>query len=181
MTRGGSSQQRGAVLIVSLVLLVGVTLVSLSSLDIGLLELVMSGNEEARMTAFQNAQAGVDSIIGDESNWDSNFAVNGVAGYSKCTAARAGETCNDTSLSFPDGIDTNKNWARTQRLNPVFGCPPRAFGTSCEIFRVAHFSVDSRYSNIALRGGQSQVLQGFMRLTTRSGEEEVIKGSEITP
>ena len=177
MTGGISSSQRGAVLIMSLVLLVGITLVSLSSLDMGLLELVMSGNEEERMKAFQSAQAGVDAIASDELN----FPVAGLAGETNCTATRSGETCTKTSLSLPDEFDTGKHWANIERLHPVFGCPPRAFGTSCDIFRVAHFSVDSRYTNVAARGGQSQVLQGYMVVVPQPGEEEVIRTSEITP
>lgn len=171
------SQQRGAVLIISLVLLTGITLVSLSSLDMGLLELVMSGNEESRMKAFQQAQAGVDAIISDESN----FAVSGTAGETNCTAGRSGETCSRTSLTLPGSFDTGKHWAATERLNPVFGCPPRAFGTSCDIFRVAHFSVDSRFTDVAARGGRSQVLEGYMVVVPQPGEEEVIRSSEITP
>lgn len=176
MTVANSSSQRGAVLVVSLVLLAGVTLVSLSSLEMGLLELVMSGNEEERMKAFQYAEAGADTLISDELN----FPVVGLAGETNCTAAKTGETCTRTSLSLPGEFDTAKHWAKTERLHPVFGCPPRAFGTSCDIFRVAHFSVDSRYTNVAARGGQSHVVAGYMVVAPQPGEEEVIRSSDIT-
>jgi hypothetical protein len=177
MSVGTASSQRGAVLIMSLVLLVGITLVSVSSIDMGLLELVMSGNEEERMKAFQSAQAGVDAITSDELN----FPVAGLAGETNCTATRSGETCTKTSLSLPGEFDTGKHWATIERLHPVFGCPPRAFGTSCDVFRVAHFAVDSRFTNVAARGGRSQVLEGFMVVVPQSGEDAVIRSSDISP
>ena len=129
------------------------------------------------MKAFQHAEAGADTLVSDETN----FPVSGLAGETNCTAAKTGETCTRTNLSLPGEFDTAKHWARTERLNPVFGCPPRAFGTSCDIFRVAHFSVDSRYTNVAARGGQSQVLAGYMVVVPQPGEEEVIRASDITP
>jgi hypothetical protein len=168
--------QRGTVLVVSLVLLVGVTLVSLSSINTGMMELIMSGNEEARMTAFQKAQAGVESVIANESN----FTVVGLVGNSNCTASKSGETCSQTGLSFPAGIDANKQWAKTERLNPLLACPPRVFATSCDSFKVAHFSVDSHFSDVAVRGGRSQVVGGFMVVIPLPGEEKVVTGDEIT-
>jgi hypothetical protein len=168
--------QRGTVMVVSLVLLVGVTLVSLSSIHTGLLELIMSGNEEARMTAFQKAQAGAESVLANESN----FKVVGLVGNSNCTAAESGETCSQISLAFPAGIDTNKHWAKTERLNPLLACPPRAFATSCDIFQVAHFSVDSRFSDVVVRGGRAQVVEGFMVVIPLPGEEKVVTDSEFT-
>ncbi len=172
-----SVKQNGAVLVISLILLVGVTLVSLSSMHTGLLEIVMSGNEEARTAAFQRAQSGVESLIADESN----FTVSGSVGDTNCTATRSGETCNQTNLSFPTGFDNSKHWAKIERLNPEFACPPRMFATSCDIFQVAHFSTDSRYTNVASRGGRSEIVQGFMVLVPTPGEETVIKDSVVVP
>lgn len=170
-------KQRGAVLVVSLILLVGVTLVSLSSLHTGLLEIVMSGNEEARTTAFQRAQSGVESLIAD----DSNFTVVGSVGDTDCTATMSGETCNQTNLSFPSEFDVNQHWAKIERLNPEFACPPRMFATSCDIFQVAHFSTDSRFTDVATRGGRSEIVQGFMVMVPTPGEETVIKDSIVVP
>ena len=176
MTISLRQAQRGTALIVSLVLLVGVTLVSLSSIDTGMMELIMSGNEEARMTAFQQAQAGAESVLDEESN----FLVAGLVGATNCTASKSGETCSQTSLSFPAGIDANKHWARTERLNPLLACPPRLFGTSCDIFQVAHFSVDSRFSDVTVRGGRAQVVEGFMVTIPLPGEEKVVMDSEVS-
>lgn len=171
------SKQRGVVLAVSLILLIGVTLVSLASLHTGLTEIIMSGNEEAKTTAFQKAQSGVESIVADESN----FEVVGSVGSTDCTASMSGETCTQTGLTFPTGFDSTQHWAKTERLNPEFACPPRVFATSCDIFQVAHFSVDSRFTDVVKRGGRSQIVQGFMVLVPTPGEETVIKDSVVAP
>ena len=173
--------QHGAVLIISLVLLVGVTLVSLSSIHTGLMELTMSGNEEARMTAFQQAQAGVESVLAEAFSDDSDVLLAGLVGASNCTASKSGETCDQTSLSFHTGIDANKHWAKSERLNPLLACPPRVFATSCDNFQVAHFSVDSRFDDVATRGGRAEVVEGFMKFKMDQLEELVITDNEFTP
>lgn len=174
---GHMQRQRGVSLLVSMVLLIGVTVVSLSSLSTGLLEMLMAGAEEARMTAFQKAQAGVEAIVGETSN----FAVVGGVGDSNCTTNFSGsESCNQSTLSFPAGFDTAKHAARRERLNPLLACPPRAFATSCDAFKVAHFSVDSRFRDTVNRGGRSEILQGFMVLVPLGGEEVVLTDGDYS-
>ncbi len=169
-------RQQGATLAIALILLIAVTVLSLSSLSTGLLEMVMAANEEARMTAFQQAQAGLEAVINDESN----FPVVGGVGDSNCTSGFTGASCNQSSLQFPTGVDTNKHAARTERLNPLFACPPRAFATSCDSFKVAHFAVDSRFDDVVNRGGRSQVVAGLMMLVPQGGEETVITDNDYT-
>ncbi len=48
-------RQRGAALAIAMILLVGITVVSVAALNTGTLELMMAGNEESKMTAFQRA------------------------------------------------------------------------------------------------------------------------------
>lgn len=178
MNRGRCKQsQRGAVLLVALVLLLGVTVVSLSSLNTGLLEMIMAGNEEARIAAFQRAQAGIDAIATDPAN----FPVVGGIGDTNCTGNITGETCTETNLSFPNGFDGARHSAKTERLGPLLACPPRGFATSCDAFKVAHFSVDSRYDEIENRGGSARLFQGFMVLVPEASEETVISDGDITP
>lgn len=178
MKPGKSRQtQQGAVLLVALVLLLGVTVVSLSSLNTGLLEMIMAANEEARITAFQKAQAGIDAIASEPSN----FPVVGGIGDTNCTGNITGETCTETNLAFPNGFDAVKHSAKTERLSPLLACPPRGFATSCDSFKVAHFEVDSRYDEIENRGGNSRLFQGFMVLVPEGSEETVISDSDITP
>jgi hypothetical protein len=167
--------QQGAVLIVSTILLVGVTVLALSSMHTGLMEVLMSDNDEARTRSFQSAQSGIEAVA-----TDANFPVVGGVGTSNCTASKSGITCDQASLTLPNGFDTNKHWVRTERLNPLYACPPRIVGTSCDNFKVAHFSVDSRYSNVPNRGGRSEVVQGHLIHVPVPGEEKVIRDVDIT-
>jgi hypothetical protein len=167
--------QQGVVLIVSMILLVGVTVLALSSQHTGLMEVLMSDNDEARTRSFQSAQSGIEAVATDD-----NFPVVGDVGTSNCTASKSGVTCNQTSLALPGGFDTSKHWARTERLSPLYACPPRVVGTSCDNFKVAHFSVDSRYSGVPNRGGRSEVVQGHLIHVPVPSEETVIRDIDIT-
>ena len=169
------SRQQGVVLIVSMILLVGVTVLALSSLHTGLMEILMSDNDEARTRSFQSAQSGIEAVATDD-----NFPVVGGVGTSNCTASKSGVACDQTGLALPNGFDTNKHWARTERLSPLYACPPRIVGTSCDNFQVAHFSVDSRYSDVPNRGGRSEVVQGHLIHVPVPGEEKVIRDVDIT-
>ena len=59
--RGG--RQRGAALIVSLVLLMVLTMLAISTLRTASLDLVMAGNAQYRQNAFHLAQSGLDAIV----------------------------------------------------------------------------------------------------------------------
>jgi type IV pilus assembly protein PilX len=65
--------QRGAVLIISLVLLMVLTILAISTMRTASLGLLMAGNTQYRQNAWQLAQAGIDSILraGDPALTDS--------------------------------------------------------------------------------------------------------------
>lgn len=160
--------QQGVALAVALVVLVGVTVVSLSSLTVSLLEVRMAENEEARMIAFQKAQAGVDAVgaaLG-------NIVVTGAPGQTNCTGNTTTSAlpdplppqgCNTTTLTLPTGFD-GRHAALTERLEPELQCPPAAMETSCAGFSVANFAIESRYDNTQRRGGRSTIFQGLLVL-----------------
>jgi Tfp pilus assembly protein PilX len=66
-------RQRGAVLIISLVLLMVLTILAISTMRTASLGLLMAGNNQYRQNAWQLAQAGIDSILraGDPALTDS--------------------------------------------------------------------------------------------------------------
>mgnify|MGYP005813527339 CR=1 FL=1 len=55
--------QRGAALIVSLVLLMVLTVLAISTMRTASLELLMAGNAQYRENAFRIAQSGIDAVI----------------------------------------------------------------------------------------------------------------------
>jgi hypothetical protein len=164
-----NSKQRGAALAIAMILLVGITVVSVAALNTGTLELMMAGNEESKMNAFQRAQDGIDatsSLLG-------NFVVFGNVGFKNCTpgfTTKYGTTCNQNSVTFPDAYDATNTEVLIERESPALRCPPRGMATSCETFSVATFSMDSRHDNTASRGGRTELVQGFLVLVPGSDQ-----------
>ena len=56
-------RQRGAVLIISLVLLMVLTILAISTMRTASLGLLMAGNTQYRQNAWQLAQAGIDNVL----------------------------------------------------------------------------------------------------------------------
>lgn len=57
------SQQSGAALIVSLILLMVLTVLAISTMRTASLELLMAGNAQYRESAFRLAQSGIDAVV----------------------------------------------------------------------------------------------------------------------
>jgi hypothetical protein len=58
-----STQQSGAALIVSLILLMVLTVLAISTMRSASLGLLMAGNAQVRQNAFQLAQTGIDAVL----------------------------------------------------------------------------------------------------------------------
>ncbi len=58
-----STQQSGAALIVSLILLMVLTVLAVSTMRTASLGLLMAGNAQVRQNAFQLAQRGIDAVV----------------------------------------------------------------------------------------------------------------------
>jgi Tfp pilus assembly protein PilX len=161
--------QQGVALAVALIILVGVTVVSLSMLATSMLEVVMAGSDEARTTAFQKAEAGIDAVASDTNN----LQVIGNVGYKNCTsgfASKYGGTCNATSVALPNDYDATGSEISVRREAPLEQCPPRAMSTSCDSFGVATFSLDSRFDATQSRGGRVELTQGYMLLVPKTDQ-----------
>jgi type IV pilus assembly protein PilX len=59
----GSHSQRGAALVIGLVLLLALTLLGIAGVDTAALELRMTGNEQAQQLAFQAAETGLEVAL----------------------------------------------------------------------------------------------------------------------
>jgi len=62
-SRTRHARQRGAALIVGLLLLVIITLLAVTGMTTANTELIMAGNEQVRLNSFRAAEAGVDNAI----------------------------------------------------------------------------------------------------------------------
>jgi type IV pilus assembly protein PilX len=74
----GGGRQRGAALIIGLLLLLVLTLLAVSGMRSASEELIMAGNEQYRQNAFQGAEAGIERAI-NNGTYD-GATVNTVAG-----------------------------------------------------------------------------------------------------
>ena len=156
---GLMGRQGGAALVVALLILIVITLLSLSAMRTGALEVRMAANQQERIEAFQTAQAAVDAVLVDPHN----FPVVGVAGYSVCTANVTG--CDQSTITLPSQHPFNTggvvNKVRILRPDPELGLPPRGMGTSVDKFGSARFVIESQATS---GKGQAQIGQGYMIL-----------------
>lgn len=152
------ASQRGSALFTALVMLIALTIISLASLGTSLLELRMSNNTEAGVSAFQAAQSAIDNTI---YNSGANFIVTGSINHTNCTAGRACDM-NDITLPAPFSSATSVEVRRTSDS----GCPPRMSGyeTSCAWSKAASFNINSQFDRSTLGQGQAELNQGYIKL-----------------
>ena len=103
----------------------------------------MAGNDQARVAAFQRAQAVVDATFVDPAN----TPVIGDVGYKICYNADAAEACDAdfdnggadfvASLGWADVADTDAVTVVVERLGPLERPAPRGLETSAAWFAAA--------------------------------------------
>lgn len=177
-------RQRGVVLVVALVLLVAITLLSLAGISTTTLELMMATNQQERVNAFQQAEAGIDAIV---SNLD-NFPVTGPVGAERCTTDFDSTSkyynatdvdCGSYNLVVPIGFSLDYSRVAVERIPPRLQAAPRWIETSAEKLKVATFKVDSRHDARDTGGGRAEHNQGVIVTVLTPSEETVIRGDEI--
>jgi len=155
--------QRGAALFTALILLVALTVISLVSLNVSLLQLRMSTNEEARMTAFQTAQGAIDNVIATNAAANpanASFTSINVINNTNCTANVA-STCTyrTVALTTPlDGTSSGLSQVVLTRLTD----PIDVRTTSGKCNKSSMFSVESTYDKSIFGQGRSELVQGYM-------------------
>lgn len=179
------NRQKGVVLVVALVLLVAITLLSLAGINTTTLELRMASNQQARVNAFQQAEAGIDGVKTDMSN----FAVKGLVGQGRCTTdfhdtsryydATGEVSCDTYDVSVPGQLDLTYSRVAIQRLPPRLQPAPRFVETSAEKLKVAAYKIDSRYDARDMRGGRAEHNQGMIVTVLTPGEETIVRGEDI--
>ncbi|HJX18751.1 MAG TPA: PilX N-terminal domain-containing pilus assembly protein [Acidiferrobacterales bacterium] len=156
------SAQRGASLFVSLILMTALTLVALGSLSTSLMELRMANNTEAGMSAFQQAQAGIDATLASPADY---YIVNGSIGDTRCYNIAG---CIASITSMPAPISPPEEGVHKVRITRVTSetCPPRTrdSASSCAKLRATSFVSESIYNNSLAGQGQAELAQGYIRL-----------------
>jgi Tfp pilus assembly protein PilX len=139
--------QRGLALIVALIILAGVTLISLAGVNTSTMELRMALNEEAKGDTFQTALAALDFVIADSANLPATGPL-----FTPVNVALTGAPfeANDVASA-----------ARIEDCAP----PPRArSATSLMAFSAFEYEVSSDIDRNQIGMGHAAMAQGYILL-----------------
>ncbi len=158
--------QRGAVLVITLVFLIAISMLTVSSMQSSNIGLRMAQNEESRIAAARGAQALADAIV----STPSATPVIGGAGFTICTVGEA--DCDRTDLTINDptlsaAIANGYISARVQRDGVLFRPPPRSVESSIDKFSSASFEVTTAFDRSDEALGMQQITEGILVLVPK--------------
>lgn len=159
-------RQQGAILVVSLMFLIAITLLTVSSMGASNMGLHMAQNEESRLVADQGAQALADAIISDPTT----TPVIGGSGFEYCTATETG--CDSNALTVSDpvlsyAVASGDVSARVERIGVAFRPPSRLVQSSIDKFTTASFEVTTTYDRVDEKLGREQITEGVLVLVPK--------------
>jgi len=161
---GTRAKQKGvATLFTTIALLIGVTMISLNSSKIGVLELFMSNNFESRNTAFNEAESGLDALF---TKTKLIVDLNDPEGQVYCTTADSKfDNCDVTNITVASGWPWDAVPEHEAQL--IFegtGCAPRTLDTGCAHVLFSHYTLRSIYDDTENNGGVTETVTGAMEL-----------------
>ncbi len=156
-------RQHGAILMITIMFLVVISLLTVSSMRASNIGLFMAQNEESRIAAEQGVQALADAIVSDPAS----TPVIGGAGYTICTAGETG--CDQFDLPVQNAalaaaVSNGYLRARVQREGPLTRPPPRAVESSLDKFSSASFEVTTTYDRTDESLGKQLLSEGVLVL-----------------
>jgi hypothetical protein len=159
-------RQRGlTTLAITFVLLIGVTLMTINSSKLGVLELSVSTGYENQQVAFNNAESGGDAVFAIIRNI---VDLNKPIGYKKCTPddnlLLAEGACDSNSISTINGWPYTSSEHQASVVYEKKGCAPRSLDTSCTHVQFTHYEVTSAYDDTQNDASRSEVTVGLMEL-----------------
>lgn len=159
-------KQSGAVLVVTMVFLIAISMLAVSSMQSSNIGLFMAQNEESRIAAVQGAQALADAIV---SNPAATPVVGG-PGYTICTPGEVG--CDQVNLPILNPvlmaeILNGHISARVQRDGPLLRPPPRSIESSIDKFTSASFEVTTTFDRTNESLGRQQIVEGVLVLVPK--------------
>jgi len=164
-------RQRGAVLAVSLIFLLLLSIVAISLMRSGQLEVLMAGNAQSRLSAFEMAEGITEAIM---VRWEDNFESNAIV----CSAGHPNTDgkCDESNLMWDLRLNPAENHSSllpqakgaqvTARVRPLNDgkdtCPPPEFmpGDYEVDTPVLLFEVEAAFDLVQLRQGASRVHRG---------------------
>lgn len=162
-------RQRGAVLAVSLIFLLLLSILAISVMRSGQLEVLMAGNSQAQLDAFQLAEGIADAVLG---RWENNLDTEAIVcsnGHpnpdSDCDRFNlAWDARLDPTSTTPAPLPAVKGATVTGRARPLNDGQPAC--VPAFITGIAHgtwaffFDVEATFDNTEARQGASQINRG---------------------
>lgn len=143
--------QRGAVLVIAMLLLVAITVLSTTAVSMSVMEMRMSNNMESNANTFQTTMAAVDYVLSDISHLPAVGPLN-----VPTTVALAG-----TPFTFVAGDDVSADAMRIEDC----GLPPRmSNATSMTAYSSFRYEVAAEVSKDVSGMGRSAMTQGYLLL-----------------
>lgn len=133
-------RQRGAALVIGLLLLLVITLLAVSGMNSSSLELAMAGNTQYHQNAFQAAETGIAQML--------------VTG----TFNPSGGAVGPATADIPDS-ETGDTYTTTIRPQLSGSAQPALWGSSWDSFSTYHFEIESR--GTSARNAQATNVQGL--------------------
>ena len=147
--RFSQGRQTGAVLIVSLLLLMAVTVLSTTAVSMSVMELRMSNNTESNVNTFQTALAAVDLVLSDLGNLPASGPLN----------VPAAVDLIGTPFSVVAGDTVSASASRIEDC----GLPPRmANATSMTAYSSFRYQVTADVNKSDSGMGRAGMVQGFL-------------------
>ena len=151
------SKQQGTALMVSMIILIGITLLSLAAANTSILELRMARNTEAKATTQQTTLAAIDFIVSDDANLPATGPLN-----------------SPVSVTLPDDpgvpgevFDTVGGETITATAMRISDCapPPRArLASSLTSYSAFVYEAAATVDKNATGNGRSGMAQGYVLL-----------------
>ncbi len=159
-------RQDGAILMITIMFLVVISLLTVSSMQASNIGLFMAQNEESRVAAEQGVQALADAIFSNPSA----TPVIGGAGYTICTTGEQG--CDQFDLPVENAvlataIANGHMSARVEREGPLTRPPPRGVESSIDKFTSSSFGVTATYDRTDEALGKQLLSQGVLVLVPK--------------
>jgi Tfp pilus assembly protein PilX len=160
MKRATIASERGAVLLIALILMALLTVVATSTLRLSTFGLRMAVGEELRSDSLQRAQSLVDDVMASPANLMITNHVgdtNCVTGVSGCTANTLVLKAGSTSTIFQA---QSSGSVQVRRIGPEYSTPPRLTGYSAVKFEASYLQVESSYDGTAAGWGKASTTEG---------------------
>jgi len=165
--------QRGAALLVALVVMAVVSVLAASVVRFSIAGLRVAVNEELRTDAFQRAQSLVDMAL----SVPQNLMIDGQVGDTNCVAGVSGCDRNTLQLYYAIGgaavtstdLEGNGDSIQLTRIGPEVSTPPRGTGYSAIRFQAGYLEVQSGYDGVDAGWGRAALNEGVTVIVPQYG------------